>query len=81
MIDSYLGALESVLQEIFCSEKIAYLAGFKVRTPDEVLPILQTFIQDSQKSLCAKDRKNRFEYIVGFGERNEKGIYKLSLMF
>lgn len=57
MIDSYLGALESVLQEIFCSEKIAYLAGFKVRTPDEVLPILQTFIQDSKKSLYAKDRK------------------------
>lgn len=47
------------LQEIFCSEKVARLAGFKVRTPDEVQQILQTFIKDSEKSLWAiTDRKN-----------------------
>lgn len=48
----------SDLQEIFCAEEIAYLAGFKVKTPDEVLPILQTFIQDSKKSLWAIADRN-----------------------
>lgn len=37
------------LQEIFCSDKTARLAGFKVKTPEEVLSILQTFMEDSKR--------------------------------
>ena len=46
------------LQEIFCSDKTARLAGFKVKTPEEVLSILQTFMEDSKKSLWAIADKN-----------------------
>lgn len=48
----------SDLQEIFCSAEVARLAGFKVKTLEEVIPILQTFIQDSKKSLWAIADKN-----------------------
>lgn len=46
------------LQEIFCSAKVARLAGFKEKMPDEVLSILQMFIQDSKKCLWAVAEKN-----------------------
>lgn len=41
------------LKEIFCSGETARLAGFTVKTPDEVRAVLQTFIQDSKKGLWA----------------------------
>lgn len=47
------------LKKIICSDKVARLAGFKAKIPDEAIPVLQTFIQDSKKSLWAiADRKN-----------------------